>query len=125
MSQLTAVQIKEVKNLKCLKRDNSGKITIPISFIRKLGYEYQQELFIILFKDKLMVLDDKNYLKLNMKYEGIQIRKTKLTGFQSKNTFHYIIYINKQYMKDLGIDKDIPIEIYLKDYGLILSKYVI
>jgi bifunctional DNA-binding transcriptional regulator/antitoxin component of YhaV-PrlF toxin-antitoxin module len=103
-------------------KDGNGKLTIPKKYIEKLGYKYQDELYIIAYNQKLMIMNDENFSRLET-HEGVKVKKTTLAGFKTPRTFVFQIYINKEYMKDLGLVKNIHMVIHLKDYGLIISKY--
>ena len=120
-----AVIDNEVKNLKKL-HDGNAKITIPKRFVDKLGYKAKDELFLILYNDKLIVMNQYNFIKLKVK-PAYKIKKTSLTGFNNGNKyFIYNLFVNKEYVQDLKIkNQSTPFMVNLKDYGLILSKYII
>ncbi len=111
----------EVKQLQLL-RDGSSKFTLPNKYVLKLGYKHKDELTIILYNDKLMILDEQNYKRVKPQ-KGAKIKKTTLSGYQTKRTFVYQIFINKEYIQDLKIEGNTALTIYLKEYGLIVGKY--
>ena len=102
------------KNIRFYRKQ--GVLSLPVRFIRVLGWERFQNLFMVRTEDnKLIITDEKNFTKIKLN-EGFRIFKARVTG--SNNTtghYNYRVQISKELFDLMELHKNGAVTVKLED----------
>lgn len=107
------------KSLIINKKDNTAYLTIPILFIKILGWKNQQKIYISLYDDKI-ILSDK--LPQIAGTDMIDISTTNLNESKSKNTLVYRLWFKKEIVDDMKFIENNTFNLEILDNDKILMK---
>lgn len=102
------------KNIRFYRKQ--GVLSLPVRFIRILGWERFQNLFMVRTEDnRLIITDEKNFTKIKLN-EGFRIFKARVTG--SNNTtghYNYRVQISKELFDLMELHKNGAVTVKLED----------